>query len=105
MRERIIKRAMLSAGALLVVALFAIDYNAAASATPSSLASFTGSPAAASGDDGATLFGRNCAVCHGKGGQGLPNWKAKGQPDFTDAKWQKSRTDAQVSATIQNGKG
>lgn len=35
----------------------------------------------------------------------MPNWKAKGQPDFTDQKWQQSRTDAQLMATIKEGKG
>jgi mono/diheme cytochrome c family protein len=44
-------------------------------------------------------------MCHGKNGTGLPNWRAKGQPDFTDAVWQKSHTDAQIADAIANGKG
>jgi cbb3-type cytochrome c oxidase subunit III len=59
------------------------------------------SPAA----DGTALFGAKCALCHGKDGAGLPNWKAKGQPDFTNADWQGSHTDAQIVESIKNGKG
>jgi mono/diheme cytochrome c family protein len=36
---------------------------------------------------------------------GLPNWRSKGQPDFTRAEWQKSHTDEQIADTIKNGKG
>src|SRR5262249_14312905 len=36
-------------------------------------------------EDGAALFGQKCALCHGKDGKGLAQWRAKGQPDFTDA--------------------
>ena len=42
---------------------------------------------------------------NGKDGRGIPNWRSKGQPDFTDAKWQKSRTDAQLIDVTKNGKG
>lgn len=55
--------------------------------------------------DAAALFGAKCAICHGKDGRGQQNWKAKGQPDFTDANWQKSRTDSQIADSIRNGKG
>ncbi len=55
--------------------------------------------------DAAAIFGARCASCHGKDGRGLPNWKSKGQPDFTDARYQKSRTDAQIAEAIRNGKG
>jgi cytochrome c6 len=55
--------------------------------------------------DAAALFGEKCAMCHGKNGAGLPNWKAKGQPDFTKAGWQKSHTDEQIAEAIRNGKG
>jgi cytochrome c6 len=55
--------------------------------------------------DGAALFAAKCATCHGKDGRGIPNWRSKGQPDFTDAKWQKSQTDAQIAAATKNGKG
>jgi cbb3-type cytochrome c oxidase subunit III len=55
--------------------------------------------------DGNALYTAKCATCHGKDGRGIPNWRSKGQPDFTDAKWQKSRTDAQISDATKNGKG
>ena len=55
--------------------------------------------------DAASVFVAKCALCHGKDGHGLPAWKAKGQPDFTDAGWQSAHTDAQIVETIKNGKG
>jgi cbb3-type cytochrome c oxidase subunit III len=55
--------------------------------------------------DGNALYTAKCAICHNKDGSGLPNWRSKGQPDFTDAKWQKSRTDAQIFDATKNGKG
>ena len=58
-----------------------------------------------SGADGAALFDSNCALCHGKDGAGLPNWRSKGQPDFTKPEWQKSHTDEQIADSIKNGKG
>jgi len=56
-------------------------------------------------EDGATLFSQKCALCHGKDGKGQPQWRAKGQPDFTDAHFQGSVTDQQISDVIHNGKG
>ena len=53
----------------------------------------------------ADAFVAKCALCHGKDGRGLPSWRAKGQPDFTDAQWQKNHTDAQIAETIRSGKG
>ena len=55
--------------------------------------------------DGNALYTAKCATCHGKDGRGIPNWRSKGQPDFTDAQWQKSRTDAQITDATKNGKG
>src|SRR5713226_8309622 len=55
--------------------------------------------------DGAGLYAAKCATCHGKDGRGIPSWRSKGQPDFSDAKWQKSQTDAQIAAATKNGKG
>jgi len=55
--------------------------------------------------DGSAVYAANCAKCHGKDGRGLPNWRAKGQPDFTDANWQKTRTDAQLISVTKGGKG
>lgn len=63
-------------------------------------------PAAArTAADGNAIFAAKCATCHGKDGSGIPNWRAKGQPDFRDAKWQKSKTDAQIADVTKNGKG
>jgi mono/diheme cytochrome c family protein len=59
---------------------------------------------AGAGSDATALFGAKCAVCHGKDGRGLEKWRAKGQPDFTDMKWQKSRKDPQLAESIRNGK-
>src|SRR5712692_3703207 len=85
-------------GLLLLAAITISSYAAAfgARATPSSA-----EPVA----DGNTSYAAKCAVCHGKDGRGTPNWRAKGQPDFTDAKWQKSRTDAQIADLTKSGKG
>jgi len=63
------------------------------------------STAAGGVQDGATLYGQKCAGCHGKDGKGMAAWKAKGQPDFTDAGYQSSVTDQQISASIHDGKG
>jgi mono/diheme cytochrome c family protein len=61
----------------------------------------TGSSAA----DGAALYDGKCALCHGKDGVGLPNWRSLGQPDFTKPEWQNARTDEQIADSIKNGKG
>jgi|RhiMethySRZTD1v2_1073278.scaffolds.fasta_scaffold799017_2 mono/diheme cytochrome c family protein len=58
-----------------------------------------------SGADGAALYDSRCSLCHGKDGAGLPNWKSKGQPDFTQPEWQKAHTDEQIAESIKNGKG
>ena len=56
-------------------------------------------------EDGAAVFSQKCALCHGKDGKGQPQWRAKGQPDFTDAHFQSSISDQQISDSIHNGKG
>ena len=55
--------------------------------------------------DGAALFAARCAKCHGQDGRGTPKYLENGQRDFADAKWQKSRTDAQLTKAIAEGKG
>ena len=37
-----------------------------------------------------------CVYCHGNGGKGTTEGKKMGVPDFSDAKWQSSRTDEQL---------
>jgi len=52
------------------------------------------------------LYQNLCLTCHGKDGRGT---RARGSlaslPDFTNAKWQASRTDAQFVASILDGRG
>jgi cbb3-type cytochrome c oxidase subunit III len=84
-------------GSILVIAIIASSYAVAGGASTN----HNGSLVAA---DGNAIYAAKCAICHGKDGRGLPNWRSKGQPDFTDAKWQKSRTDAQLAEVTKNGK-
>lgn len=55
--------------------------------------------------DAAAIYTAKCAKCHGADGKGVAKYKQQGQKDFTDADWQKSRTDAQLTEAINNGKG
>lgn len=55
---------------------------------------------AAAGDVNA-IYDTKCVKCHLADGKGL---KTLSPPDFTDAKWQASRTDAQFKTSILNGK-
>lgn len=45
-----------------------------------------------------------CVYCHGNGGEGTTFGKQAGVPDFTDTKWQASRTDEQLMETLLSGK-
>jgi mono/diheme cytochrome c family protein len=60
---------------------------------------------ASKADDPIVLFNDNCSICHDRSGRGVPAWRTRGQPNFTDIKWQKSRTDRQLFQSISNGKG
>lgn len=51
--------------------------------------------------DGAALFKQKCSMCHGADGKGYAAIKT---PDFTDPKWQASKTDKEIATTIKNGK-
>jgi cytochrome c oxidase cbb3-type subunit 3 len=42
-----------------------------------------------------------CVACHGKDGTPV----VPGAPNFKDAKWQKRKTDEQLSKSIREGKG
>ena len=56
---------------------------------------------AATPSDGAAIFQKNCASCHGQDGKGVPGLKT---PDFTSAAVQSSLTDPQIDDTIRHGK-
>src|SRR6185436_9738787 len=60
---------------------------------------------ASSAADGVAVYDGKCALCHGKDGVGLPNWRSLGQPDFTKPEWQNAHTDEQIADSIKNGKG
>ena len=55
-----------------------------------------------SGGGAAAIYQKDCAKCHGADGKGI---KTLEPPDFTDAKWQSSKTDKQLVAGINNGEG
>src|SRR5262245_29905671 len=87
--------------AAVVISLFAPPHEmvtASGRKTPSSAAGN-------SGVDGVAIYDGKCALCHGKDGAGLPNWRSKGQPDFTKPEWQKAHTDEQITESIKSGKG
>ncbi len=59
-------------------------------------------------DDSALIeltWRQRCAVCHGMEGHGDgPNGPMVKAPDLTRADWQAKTNDAEIAATIQNGK-
>ena len=69
------------------------------------LAALHAGAAAGGGVDAPAVFAAKCAMCHAKDGTGLPNWRAKGQPNLADSDWQRSRTDSQIADAVRNGKG
>src|SRR5215813_8481898 len=98
----IIKRNNLGSVALaaaIVVSLFTSLSGIVTARSDESPSRAAGKPVA----DGAALYDGKCAICHGKNGAGLPNWKSQGQPDFTIADWQKAHTDEQIADSIKNG--
>jgi hypothetical protein len=48
-------------------------------------------------------FNRYCIRCHGVDGRGV--WDIPGVPDFTNARWQAYRSDAQIVRIIIEGRG
>lgn len=86
-------------GFIILTALIVSSYAVSISGSPNETSL---SPLVA---DGSALYAAKCATCHGKDGKGTPNWRAKGQPDFTDKNWQKAHTDAQITDATKNGKG
>jgi mono/diheme cytochrome c family protein len=49
------------------------------------------------------LYNRYCIRCHGIDGRGI--WDIPGVPDFTNVRWQESRSDAQLPHIILEGRG
>jgi hypothetical protein len=51
----------------------------------------------------AGLYNRYCIRCHGVDGRGV--WDIPGVPDFTNTRWQASRSDGQRARIILEGRG
>jgi mono/diheme cytochrome c family protein len=51
----------------------------------------------------AAYYNRYCIRCHAVDGRGV--WDIPGVPDFTDTRWQASRTDPQLVNIILQGRG
>lgn len=82
--------------------IFALSLIALAFAVASALAGReTGLDSVAAAGDVNAIYDTKCIKCHLADGKGL---KTLSPPDFTDAKWQASRTDAQFLASLNNGK-
>lgn len=92
------KAKLVVTSAALIAALIAaaVGSGFASSTTPATPATF---------EDAAAIYAAKCAKCHGADGKGVEKYKKQGVEDFTDAKFQKSYTDAKIAAAINNGKG
>ncbi len=49
------------------------------------------------------IYRKQCARCHDESGRGV--WDIPNVPDFTNERWQSSRTDAQLARLILEGRG
>jgi hypothetical protein len=49
------------------------------------------------------LYNRYCIRCHGVDGRGV--WDIPGVPDFTNGRWQATRSDGQLTRAILEGRG
>jgi mono/diheme cytochrome c family protein len=92
-------RYKLSAEQILGLAVYVRSF-AASSPAPAPVAS-------ASHLTAANVYGSYCFACHDTTGKGNPQIRASmlELPDFTAAAWQKSRSDADLSQSILQGKG
>ena len=81
----------------IILSCFCVAYSAR------SIARSGNSP---STDEAGTLFGSECATCHGKDGK-AKTFKAKlnHARNLTDATWQAEVTDERLYNSIHNGKG
>jgi hypothetical protein len=63
-------------------------------------------PQSGKAEAGDKLFAQHCAKCHGADGKGNPNARKlySDIPDFSDAKFQRGRTDTQLLTSIFDGK-
>jgi mono/diheme cytochrome c family protein len=61
-------------------------------------------PASAAAEDAAKIFAKSCAPCHGKAGEPSAVFAKQGVRSFTDATWQAAATDAQIEKSIREGK-
>jgi mono/diheme cytochrome c family protein len=60
--------------------------------------------AAFAADKPERTWAAKCASCHGEAGKGdTPKGKELGAKDYSAADWQKSKTDDQIKAGIENG--
>jgi Cytochrome C oxidase, cbb3-type, subunit III len=50
-----------------------------------------------------SLYNRYCIRCHGVDGRGV--WDIPDVPDFTNARWQATRSDGQLARSILQGRG
>jgi hypothetical protein len=50
-----------------------------------------------------SLYNRYCIRCHGVDGRGV--WDIPDVPDFTNARWQATRSDSQLARSILEGRG
>jgi len=81
-------------------AVFSLDGSRAPSEQPMTHHVQAGSDAALG------TYRQHCVTCHGKDGTGSRMREVMPQiPDFTSARWQKTRTDTQLALSIREGKG
>lgn len=79
------------------------DHDAVEAQSPAVQAA--ASPAAPAPELGPAIWNKQCTGCHGQSGRGDgPAGAATHPPDMSQLAWQKSKTDAELRLSIQNGK-